>query len=119
MQLSSFLIQSASIPRSFEATMPAGMPLGLPRPSDVITSFAASLPNTPDLPFPAPKMISAANLPKGFPEIIKGMESYLPVGAPKLSESMVSGGQYRPIETPKTVQSASGGRIIGGGYRSI
>ena len=111
MQLRGVLTQGALIPKNIEASLPAG----LPKVSNVLMSLAQSVPDTPDIPLPM--SLASPGLPTSFPEIIKGAESMIPTGFPRPSGILPGMQTYRSINT--TNSGAVGGRIMGGGYRSI
>jgi len=115
--LKSILSQQVSIPRNIEASLPAGAP----SVSSILANIANVVPDTPDLPIPAPEALTAGKFPQAVPDLIKGLEDVLPDIVPKLSETLGKlPGQtgYREIEVNKENAGAVNTKY-GGGYRGI
>ena len=115
--LKSILTRQATIPMNIEKSIPV-----LPKVSSIMAQLAATVP-LGDIMLPEIPMVEAVpTFPpiEGFTQVIKGFEEALPVGVPKLSESLqaITIGGYRPIEERKEAPK-QGRRIMGGGYRSI
>ena len=114
--LKSILQQQAAIPANIEASMPI-----LPKMSGVLAQMASAVPidlQLPDLPV---GMGAAPPMATGFTQVIKGIEDAMPVGVPKLSQSLqiLGTGGYRAEVTPPEKANNSVKRVMGDGYRSI
>jgi len=115
--LKSILQQQAAIPANIEASMPI-----LPKMSGVLVQMASAVPidlQLPDLPM---GMGAAPPMATGFTQVIKGIEDAMPVGVPKLSQSLqiLGTGGYRPeVAAPAEVKNNQVKRVMGDGYRSI
>ena len=115
--LKNILVRQAAIPANLEASLPI-----LPKMSGVLAQLAAAVPIDPELPeLPMAMGVGvAAPFTQGINQVIKGVEDVLPMGSPKVSESLmaISAGGYRPVATEEK-KANNRGRIMGSGYRSI
>ena len=115
--LKSILAQQAAIPANLEASIPM-----LPKMSGALAQMANAVPvdlQLPDLPI-GMGMGMATPFTSGITQVIKGVEDALPVGMPKVSESIqaLTMGGYRPVEE-KPANNNAAKRVMGSGYRSI
>lgn len=84
------LIAQAAVPKSIEASLPAGVP----QVSSMLASIAASLPDVPALPagIPGLALPTGLGLPTGIgppvniQNIFRSVEAALPTGVPKLAK---------------------------------
>ncbi len=109
------LTQPISLPRSIEASLP----VGVPKLSNVLSQVTNALPDMPAVPnLPKVSGVSGFQVPKGVPDIVKGIEDNLPAGAPRMESKLNMG--YRPIEIPLEKEISKGsGPVMSSGYRSI
>jgi len=100
-QLKDLLSQQISLPLSIEASLP----MGAPKVSQVMTSIAQAMPQTPEIPIAAEITRPLAQIP----QLIKGIEF------PKM-------GGIGPVATPAARAVAEEKATVGaavGGYRPI
>jgi len=96
-----------SVPRSIEASLPAGFPT-------LSSVLAAATDALPDLPVPG--LGAAAPGAAGVTGFMSSIEAALPSGAPELSAVLGGRPSARKEEgAPKGART----RILGGGYRSV
>ena len=100
------LLNGLTIPKSIEASLPAGVPSIV----GVLASVANAMPD-----FPTPPMPAAAGA--GPADFIKSVEASLPdlPGIPKLSAAL---GATSSRKEPGPTKAAAV-KVMGGGYRSI
>jgi len=114
--LKSILVRQAAVPANIEQSIP-----GIPKVSSILAQLATAIPIDPVLPdFMAGAAIPTAPT-AGVTQVIKGIEDALPVGVPKLSQSLqvLGTGGYRAEVTPPEKMNNSVKRVMGDGYRSI
>lgn len=93
-----------ALPKSIEATLPAG----IPQISSILGSFVDGLPAGPELPGAAALPTAAPQLPRmpAVTEFIKSIETGLPVGLPKFGQGNQGGNNEvppAPTKAPKLV----------------
>jgi len=115
--LKTVLVRQAAIPANIEQSIP-----GIPKMSSMLAQLATAIPIDPVLPdFLGGTVLPTAPM-ASVTQVIRGIEDSLPVGVPKLSQSLqvLGTGGYRPeVAAPVEAKNNSVKRVMGDGYRSI